>query len=243
MKQLPGPQKQTCFCLITERISGMSSTSKLLRSLAVSFIIVCALGSLSVSSAQSGRQPKSKPVVATPTPEPEPTPTASSELPQPLFRLIVGMEKYDSFSSVPLSTFSSVMRNCSGRLDEPNWIKVEVADRSMSRGDAVKRAKAEKDSYVVWLHVREDTMSSNQPGTVNNAYIDYAVFSPITAKVLISGATYPRKGNANVVMGPTTSGVDGDYNLNKAARETADKIIAKFRGRIPQSDSQAVNRD
>jgi hypothetical protein len=216
--------------------------SKLLRSLAVSFVIVCAFSSLSLATAQSGRrEPKSKPVVATPTPEPEPTPTASSELPQPLFRLIVGIEKYDSFSSVSLSTFSSVMRNCTARLDEPNWIKVEAAQASMSRGDALKRAKAEKDSYVVWLHVREDQMSSNQPGTANNAYIEYAVFSPITAKVLISGGTYPRKGNANVVMGPT-SGIDGDYNLNKAARDTADKIIAKFRGRIPQSsEPQAYN--
>src|SRR6185295_3628625 len=218
----------------------MTSTSKLLRSLAVSFIIVSALGSLSLSTAQSGRREKSKPVVATPTPEPEPTPTTSSELPQPLFRLIVGMEKYDSFSSVSLSTFSSVMRNCTGRLDEPNWIKVEVAQRPMSRGYAIRRGKAENNSYVVWLHVREDTMSSNQPGTANNAYIEYAVFSPVTAKILISGGTYPRKGNANVVMGPTTSGIDGDYNLNKAARETSDKIIAKFRGRIPQSsDAQA----
>ncbi len=220
----------------------MSSSSKLPRSLVVSFAIVCALGCLSTTTAQSGRREQKSKTVAAPTPEPTPTPTVSSEAPQPLFRLIVGMEKYDSFSSVPLSTFSSVLRNCSGRLDEPNWIKVEVAQASMSRGDALKRVKAERDSYVVWLHVREDTMSSNRPGTENNAYIEYAVFSPVTAKILISGGTYPRRGNANVVLGPTTSGMDGDYNLNKAARDTADKIIAKLRGRIPQSsDSQAYN--
>lgn len=220
----------------------MSTSSKLLRSLAVSLTMICALGCLAITTAQSGRreQTKSRPV-AVPTPEPEPTPTVSSEAEQPLFRLIVGMEKYDSFSSVPLGSFSAVLRNCSGRLDEPNWIKVEVAQQSMSRGDALKRAKAEHDSYVVWLHVREDMMSGNQPGTANNAYIEYAVFSPVTAKVLISGGTYPKRGNANVVLGPTRSGMDGDYNLNKAARDTADKIIAKFRGRIPQSSDSVHN--
>ena len=219
----------------------MLSNSNFLRSLVVSFAICCALGCLSVTTAQSGRHAsKSKPSVALPTPEPASTPTASAEAPKPLFRLVVGIDKYDPFSSVPLHTFSAVMRNCARRLEEPNWLKVEVAQASMSRGDAVKRAKAEKDSYVVWLHLREDTMSSNQPGTVNNAYVEYAVFAPVTAKILISGATYPRRGNANVVLGPTTSGMDGDYNLNKAARETADKIIAKLRGRIPQSgDAQA----
>jgi len=212
----------------------MSSSSILLRSLAVVFAIVCTLSCLSATAAQSGRRaPKSKPVAVS-TPEPTPVPATSADRSKPLFRLVVGIERYDSFSSVSLYTYSAVLQNCSHRLEEPEWITVEVAQRSMSRGDAVGRAKAEKDSYVVWLRIREDTMSSSRPGSANNAYIEYAVFSPGTAKILVSGSSYPGRGNANVILGPTTSGIDGDYYLNKAARDTADRIIAKFRGRIPQ---------
>jgi hypothetical protein len=143
------------------------------------------------------------------------------------------MEQYDSFSSASLSTYSSVLRTCARRLEEPEWTKVEVLQSPLSRGAAVNRAKTEKDSYVVWLRLHEDTMSSNQPGTANNVYIEYAVFSPGVAKIVVSGGTYPRRGNGNVVLGPTTSGVDGDYSLNKAARETADRILAKVGLRLP----------
>jgi hypothetical protein len=215
----------------------MSSSLIILRNLAVNFAIVCTLGCLSTAVAQSGRRaPKLKPV-AVANPEPTPARTISAETPKPVIRFILGMERYDSFSSVSLNAFSAVRRSCSQRLDEPEWVKVEVLQGPMSRGDAMSRARAEKDSYVVWLRVREDTMSSNQPGTPNNAYIEYAVFSPGTAKVITSGGTYSRHRNKNVILGPSTSGIGGDYYLNKAARDTADRILAAFRLHVHQPSS------
>ena len=209
----------------------MPSSSSFLRSLAVSCAIFGALGCLSFATAQSGRRAtKSQPPVAVPTPEPIPTPSVPSDAIKPLFRLVVGMEQYDSFSNVSLNTFKSVMRNCSQRLEDPAWIKVDVEQAPMSRGAAQKRAKTEKDSYVVWLRLNEDNMGS----TPNRNYIEYTVFSPGTAKVLISGATYPRI--SRTIVPVPTSGINGDDKLNQAARDAADKIIAKFRGRIPQSD-------
>ena len=70
-------------------------------------------------------------------------------------------------------------------------------------------------------------MSARQTGNSNNAYIEFAVFAPETAKIMASGTTYPG-GRNNVILGRRTSDMDGDYYLNRAARETADKIVSKF---------------
>lgn len=230
---------QTRVFALNRKDSRMSTSSTLLRNVAVSFAIVFALSCLSTAQAQSGRRvakSTSKPV-AVANPEPTPAPAASAEKPKPVIRFILGMDQYDSFSSVSLNTFSGVRRSCGQRLDDPEWVKVEVVQRAMSRGDAISRARAEKDSYVVWLRIREDTMSSNQTGTPNNAYIEYTVFAPATAKIVTSGGTYPQHGNKNVILGPRTSGIDGDYYLNKAARDAADRILAKFRLHVPQPSS------
>jgi len=127
---------------------------------------------------------------------------------------------------------SGVKRNCGQRLGEPAWATVEIVTRPMLRSDAINRAKAEKDSYVVWLQIRPDTMSSIGTGTPNNVYIEYTVFSPVAAKVITSGGTYPGRGNSNVILSPRI-GMEGDYYLNKAARDLADRILAKFKSHVP----------
>ncbi|MBC8031426.1 MAG: hypothetical protein H7Z16_15055 [Pyrinomonadaceae bacterium] len=103
----------------------------------------------------------------------------------------------------------------------------------MSRSDAIKLAKAEKGSYVVWLRVRDDGMSGKQSGTSDNLYIEYAVFAPLTAKIVTSGSTYPRNRNS-VIPGRPTSTMEGDYYLNRAAREAADRILTKFSLHAPR---------
>lgn len=213
----------------------MSTQSVFLRKAVAAFVLLFAFSCLTTVAAQSGRRapkPPPKPI-SIPVPEPEPTP-ATAEQPKPAFRVVLAMDKYDSFGSVSLNTYSSVRRSCAQRLAEPGWVAVIEAPRPMSRGEAVSRAKAEKDSYVVWLRLSEDRMSGNQPGTAANAYVEYAVFAPATAKVIGSGSTYPSRGNKNIILGPTTSGINGDDNLNKAARDAADRILEKFRMRLPQ---------
>lgn len=97
----------------------------------------------------------------------------------------------------------------------------------MSRSEAVKLAKDEQESYVVWLRVRE-ILKYGQPGTKNNAYIEFTVFAPGTAKVFTSGAAYPSSRDRNVILERRTSDAEGDYYLNRAAREAADRILEKF---------------
>ena len=200
----------------------MTGKLNLLRHLGVSFGILLAISCFfSTVLGQSGRRtPKTK-TVAAPIPEPEPTPTPAKQSSQPRITFILGMEQPDVWG-VSLQSVSGVRRSCAQRLDEPESIRVEVTQLAMSRSDAVNRAKSEKDSYVVWLRLRDDSMGGRQ-----DLAVEYTVFAPGTAKNFTSGSTYPNR-NSKVILGRRTSDINGDYYLNIAAQEAADRILAKF---------------
>lgn len=209
----------------------MSDGSPLPRALAFSFAIIFALGCAATTAAQSGRRtPKSTPAPAA-LPEPTPAPVAASEQPKPVLQIVVGIERYDSFSSISLATYNDVLRSCAQRLDQPQSVTVERVESSMSRNEASKRAKAEKNAYVVWLNVREDQMSSSTTGTRNNVYIEYFVFAPTTSKVVSSGSAYPRK--RGIIPSSRTPGINGDPEVIEAARTVANKILAALQMHIP----------
>lgn len=188
---------------------------------------LCALGVM----AQSGRRVhKSKPAPVS-TPEPTPTPTKPAEKPKPAFTFVIGMDKYGDFSRIPLYVSSGVLRTCAGRLDDPDSVKVEIATRDMGRADAVRRAQAEKEAFVVWLQLRPNTLSGRAGSNDDpyNVQIEYSVFAPTTAKQVTSGRTLPEAyRNKGVIVSPKSSGVYGDYYLNQAAREAAERILAHF---------------
>lgn len=207
----------------------MPGKLKPLLNVAVSFAIFVSLSCLSNTLGQSGRRaPKSKTVNAPiPEPDPTPSPSPSRQSSQPAIKFILGLDQYDSFSSVSLSVISGIKRNCAQRMGERAWVKVTVTPSTMLRSDAIKLAKAQKDTYVVWLRVREDTMGARRSGDPNNVFIEYAVFVPETAKIMTSGSTYP-PGRNTVILERRGPELEGDYYLNRAARETADKILSKF---------------
>jgi hypothetical protein len=212
----------------------MSDGSPFSRFLSLSFVLIFALSSVSIATAQSGRRASKSPSTsATPPPLPDPTPVApiKQEAPKPTLQLVVGIEKYDNFSSVSLSTYDGVLRSCAQRLEEPPAVSVDLVERPMSRNEVTKRAKEEKIAYVVWLRVREGQMSSSTTGTPNNAYIEYMVFSPITAKLVASGATYPK--NTRFDTGSRIPNPNGDHEFNEAARTTANKILSALQMHIP----------
>ena len=203
----------------------MTTPSKAILHIAL-IAVVIVLAGFSTASGQSGRRAKITPKPV-PMPTPEPTPTPSPEKSNGAIRFILGVDHYEGFNSVSLAAAAGVRRSCADRLDEPVWAKVEASGQTMSRSDAIKLARSEKDGYVVFLRLREETMGSRSAGTSNNAYIEYTVFAPGTAKVFTSGSTYPASGRG-VILNPRTSGMEGDYYLNRAARETADRILSKF---------------
>jgi hypothetical protein len=105
----------------------------------------------------------------------------------------------------------------------------------MSRGDAVQKAKGEKESYVILLQVQIDTMSSNSQNSRDaDLVIEYSVLAPTTAKQLTFGRTYTQaQRNRGSILNPRTSSIYGDRYLNQAAQEAADRILAYFRSHGP----------
>jgi hypothetical protein len=133
----------------------------------------------------------------------------------------------------------SVLGSCAERLDDARSVKVNPTSENMSRADAFKRAKDEKDAYVVSLELRSTSTRVGFQTTrdLNDVYVDYSVFAPTTAKVVASGKTVQRgdsKGGIIVKQpsGRTTVG-DNDYWLKQAARVAAEKILTALRVHIP----------
>jgi hypothetical protein len=178
--------------------------------------------------AQSGRHVRKPVLVPVPTPEPTPTPKPA-EKPKTVLTFIVGIDQYAGFAHISTAIYDGVLRSCAERLDDPASVKVEVAQGEMGRGEAINRAKGEKEAYVVWLEISADSMS----GDNNTIWLEYAVFAPTTAKLVTSGKTYRDDQNKGVLR-PRTSNVYGDYALNQAARQAAERILASFKIQVPK---------
>ena len=128
--------------------------------------------------------------------------------------------------------YDTVLRACAERLDDSPSVKATVANREMNRSEAVKRAKAETESHIVWLQLRLDrgTGSSNEDD-LREVYIDYAVFAPSTAKTVTSGRTYQQMYRAGGVIvmprpGGRTSLPYVEQLLKQAARDAAERILS-----------------
>ena len=213
----------------------MTLASHLLRIFTAGVAVSLALSCASTAVAQSGRQVRrtTPAPVATPTPEsePAPTPNKAAEKEKALITLIVGVDRYNGFSNIPLYYYDSVLRGCADRLDDATAVKADVVQEEMSRGDAVNRARSEKQAYVVWLQLSSQNIN-NDPGTVNNVndiYLEYSVYAPTTAKRIASGHTYQGARKRGGVVGPSPSGrgstVYSEYLLKQAAREAAERIL------------------
>jgi hypothetical protein len=193
--------------------------------------LIIALSFVTLSLAQSGRR------VHKPAPLPIPTPAPQSTTPKKpeeksMLTFIVGVDRYSGFSTIPLSYYDTVKDACGDRLNDAKSVKVERVPGELSHGDAVARAKAEKEAYVVWLQIRAENIRGD-PSRINNLsqlYIEYAVLAPATAKQVAFGHTYQhgyRKGG--VIIGPpsTSTGNIGysEYLLREAAREAGQRIL------------------
>ena len=183
--------------------------------------------------AQSGRRVR-KPEPAAPVPSPEATPAPTPVAkPTPAFMFIVAMEKFGEVSRVSLYTYSGVLHSCADRLNSSGSVKAEATSSDMSRGDAVRQAKAEKEAYVVWLQLR--TTNYGRPSVYddpNQVYVQYTVLAPVTAKQVTSGNTYPEAYRNSRGRVPTST-TAGDYYLNQAARGAAERILDHFHLRVP----------
>lgn len=130
---------------------------------------------------------------------------------------------------IPMYFYDSVLRACGDRLDDSS-VKVTVANREMNRGEAVKRAKAEKESHLVWMQLRFDTASMSEVD-LREVYIDYWVFAPTTTKTVTNGRSYQQmyRGGGVIVMprpGGRASEPYAEQLLKQAARDAAERILS-----------------
>jgi len=188
-------------------------------------VLVASLAFVTTTQAQSGRRRTTpEPAAPVPTPTPHPTPKPKQESKSDLV-FIVGVDQSDSFNSLPLTYYSTVMNACAERLRHNSSATVNTASQ-LTRSEAIKKAKSEKTTYVVYLRFTGISMSnsSNQ-----EAELEFIVYAPTTAKVATSGRSYKnsnRKGPI-VVQPPGGSGniVYEEQLLRRAAEDAADRIL------------------
>jgi hypothetical protein len=198
--------------------------------IAVAFALVAV--SAGAVAAQSGRRaPRSSVPAPTPTPQAEPAEKKPAAESRAALSFIVGIDRVAGFAVIPMYLYDSVLRACGDRLDDSPSVKVNIANREMNRGEAIKRAKAETESNVVWIQLRFDSGMGQSDADLREVYLDYWVFAPTTAKVITNGRSYQQvyRGGGVIVM-PRPGGRASlpyiEQLLKQAARDAAERILS-----------------
>jgi hypothetical protein len=200
--------------------------------------IVLLLSCATYTQAQSGRRS-----TTTPT-----TPSVSGAKPvektkpaAPRIQLLVGVENRSPFLNIPYYLSDTVLENCVRRLADSADIVPHTVGRGMERTDAVRRAKEEKEAYVVWLQVESDVVDSGrqQKEGPDELYVRYTIFEPQTGKVRQTGRTHKQiyktgRGGVSTPTSTRNGPLYSEYALKQAAREAAEKIIEAFEVTIPK---------
>jgi len=196
-------------------------------------ILACAM----LTQAQSGRRSTGAPPSTPSVSGPKTVEKAPAKAPR--IHLLVGVENRNPFTNIPYYLSDTVLDNCVRRLADSADIVPNAVGRGMDRVDAVRRAKAERESYVVWLQIQSDVLDSGkqQKNGPDELYVRYTIFEPVTAKVRQSGRTHQQiyKTGRGGVSSPTSSrngAIYSEYALKQAAREAAERILEAFEIRV-----------
>lgn len=127
-----------------------------------------------------------------------------------------------------MSYYSAAMNGCADRLRSGSSAGITVSQGNMSRGEAIKKAKAETtNTYVVLIKLVLDQMYAR---SYDDLEVDFTVFAPKTGKVVVFGRAYQnvnRKGP--IVVGPTSRGSSGalyrEQLLKFAGEDAANRIL------------------
>ena len=185
--------------------------------------------------AQSGRRlPKGSAPAPTPEPSTQPEKLAVTQAPaQPQISLIVMSDISQSlYFSVPFP--ERVPGWVTQRLRDSQALAVAEGNRA-NRSEAVKRAKAMTEGFVIFIQLEESGFSPavSRTGNANieDISIRYAIFTPVTGKAQSSGVVYLSQRSTIGVGRRTTPicypGVRGnDYALLQASLEVANRIMS-----------------
>ena len=192
-------------------------------------LLIVALCALSAQAQSGRRQTKPPPAAPIPTPTPEPTPIPKKAGEKPLeLMFLVGTDRENIPASIPLSFHSAAQRGCADRLRSRSSAEVDAPQRDLHRGEAIEKAKASTNTYVVLLTLKLDVAARSY----DDMLLEFVVFAPATAKIVTTGRSYINSNRTGpVVVGPTTRLPQGMFReswLIKAGEEAADRILKKL---------------
>jgi hypothetical protein len=177
------------------------------------------------AQAQSGRRhstPEPAAPVPTPTPEPTPTPKKAEEKSELVF--FVGADRNDSYSTFPFTYYDAVVNGCASRLRAGSSADIDVSNQSLSRGEAINKAKADTKTYVVLLALKFDTMARSYDDMI----VEFVVFAPGTAKVAVTGRSYMNANRAGPIIAQprgSTSALYREQMLKVAGEDAGNRIL------------------
>ncbi|HYO92241.1 MAG TPA: hypothetical protein VEQ40_11420 [Pyrinomonadaceae bacterium] len=184
---------------------------------------------------QSGRRAAKPASPSVPAPTPQPEPTAQPKTPtQPQISLLIlsDISQYINFS---ILSPERITRWVGKRLRDASALAVAEGD-SASRKDAINRAKAAKDGFIIFLQIDQMGYFTTTPGSARPNYddmrINYYVLEPVTGKTKSSGVVYMKDRSSIIGIGrgglPVCyPGVSrDDYILIQASLEVASRIMS-----------------
>jgi hypothetical protein len=188
-------------------------------------LALCVLSGVLSVEAQSGRKHvKPEPAAPVPTPTPEPTPTPKKVEKESDLSFFIGADRNDFSANFPFTYYDAVILGCADRLRAGSSADVDISNQSLSRGEAIKRAKEGTDTYVVQLNLRLDSMARSN----DDITVEFMVFAPKTGKVVTSGNAYLNSNRAGPISVPRgSSSVLYREQLLKLAGEDVGKRILK----------------
>jgi len=190
--------------------------------------VLCLLFIAVPVQAQSGRRQVKPPPAAAPvpTPTPEPSPEAKKKEEAELV-FLVASERNSMYTNIPLYYYEVARRACGDRLRTRSTADVDVAERDMTRGEAIEKAKSAKKTYVVLLSLTFDNMSNNH----EDVQLDFLLLEPMTGKVVLTGRAYLNSNRKSpVIINPgRVSGLYREQLLRDAGQEVADRILRKMK--------------
>ena len=120
------------------------------------------------------------------------------------------------------------IKSCMERLKERRGLNV-IKGGKMKRAEAMERATRETEAYVLWMEIKIRQIELFYTEVV---VINYYVFTPKTAKVLIEGQLDPKRqekkriGQVTIPQAPrrTHPAIRYDDQLEEGGRAVADRI-------------------
>ena len=198
---------------------------------AVFFLLAIAI----TVDAQSGRRSSNGQTTAPSVSGPKTVEKAPANTPK--IQLLVSIEDHNQLASVPYYLSDTVLDNCVRRLNDAAEINANVARRSMTRAEAISKAKAQKEAFVIFLQIESDIAPSAKQAKngPDELYVRYTIFEPATARIKQWGRTHQqiyKTGKGGVSTSSKDSPVYSEYALKQAAKEAAERALEAFEIKI-----------